>query len=95
MDKSGMVFPQLWFNATGSNIVFILLFISLLTTGTWRMDSGFHWLFMCLGLSSRLLQRVMPKFSILNKLYKMAPSTNDYISKRYESVQSTMKGVQI
>ena len=50
---------------------------------------------MCLGLSRWTLHRFMPKSSILNKIYKMAPSTNDYILKRYESVPSTMKGVQI
>ena len=33
------------------------------------MDSVFHWLFMCLGLSSKPLQRFMPKTSILNKIY--------------------------
>ena len=37
----------------------------------------------------------MPKSSILNKIYKMAPSINDYITKRYESIPATMKGVRI
>ena len=47
------------------------------TTGTGHMDSVFHWLFLSLELSSRPLQRCIPKSSILNKIYNVTPSTND------------------